>query len=124
MGESTADRQAAKEPASTARTALFFALVLPALAVSIVAAIACGAVSMEWRTVVRVLGIHLLPGGLIDAAGLDQADDLIVWSVRTPRVILAVMVGGALAAAGAQMQAIFRNPLAEPGLVGAGPAPP
>ena len=119
-GESKADRQAAKESAGTARTALFFTLVLPVLAVSVVAAIACGAVSMEWRTVVRVLGIHLLPDGVIDAAGLDQADDLIVWSVRTPRVILAVMVGGALAAAGAQMQAIFRNPLAEPGLVGVG----
>lgn len=119
-GESIADQQAAKEPAGTAHAALFFALVLPALAVSVVAAIACGAVSMEWRTVVRVLGIHLLPSGVIDAAGLDQADDLIVWSVRTPRVILAVMVGGALAAAGAQMQAIFRNPLAEPGLVGVG----
>ena len=119
-GESNTDRQAVEAPASTARTALFFALVLPALAVSIVAAIACGAASMEWRTVVRVLGVHLLPGGVIDAGGLDQADDLIVWSVRLPRVILAVLVGGALAVAGAQMQAIFRNPLAEPGLVGVG----
>lgn len=106
--------------ARAAPTSLFFLVVVPALAVGIVAAIACGSVSIEWRTVARVLGVHLLPGGLIDSAGVDRADDLIVWAVRAPRVILAVIVGALLAVAGAQMQAVFRNPLAEPGLIGVG----
>jgi len=41
-----------------------------------------------------------------------------LWSVRFPRVALAVLVGAALAAAGALMQGVFGNPLAEPGVVG------
>ncbi|MGW6306248.1 FecCD family ABC transporter permease [Streptomyces niveus] len=43
---------------------------------------------------------------------------LIVWRLRVPRTALAVVVGAALALAGTVMQAITRNPLAEPGLVG------
>ena len=109
-----------EEAADKAPVPLFLLVVLAALAVAIVAAIACGSVDMEWRTVVRVLGIHLLPEGMVDATGVDRADDLIVWSVRSPRVILAVIVGAALSVAGAQMQAVFRNPLAEPGLIGVG----
>jgi len=41
-----------------------------------------------------------------------------LWTVRFPRVVLALVVGAALAAAGLLMQAIFGNPLAEPGVVG------
>ena len=42
----------------------------------------------------------------------------VVWSLRLPRVVLALLVGAALAVAGAVMQAVFRNPLAEPGITG------
>jgi iron complex transport system permease protein len=49
-------------------------------------------------------------------------DDTVVesslWFVRFPRIVMAVVVGAALATAGAVMQAIFGNPLAEPGVVG------
>jgi iron complex transport system permease protein len=48
----------------------------------------------------------------------DLRDNAIVWSVRLPRTILAVLVGGALAFAGAMMQGLFRNPLADPGIIG------
>ncbi len=41
------------------------------------------------------------------------------WQLRLPRVVLALLVGATLAVAGVTMQAIFRNPLAEPGLTGA-----
>jgi iron complex transport system permease protein len=41
-----------------------------------------------------------------------------LWTIRFPRVVMAVLVGAALAAAGAVMQGIFGNPLAEPGVVG------
>ncbi|MGD8195426.1 FecCD family ABC transporter permease [Herbiconiux sp. P18] len=44
--------------------------------------------------------------------------DSALWSIRFPRVALAILVGAALAAAGLVMQAIFGNPLAEPGVVG------
>jgi len=48
----------------------------------------------------------------------EQRDLAIVWSVRLPRTVLAILVGGALAFSGALMQGLFRNPLADPGLIG------
>ncbi|MCX8957841.1 FecCD family ABC transporter permease [Erwinia psidii] len=50
-----------------------------------------------------------------------QADSMewkIWWNIRLPRVLLAVLVGAALALSGATMQGLFRNPLADPGLLG------
>ena len=43
---------------------------------------------------------------------------IVVWEVRLPRVLLAVLVGGALGLAGAAMQGFLRNPLADPGILG------
>jgi len=64
-------------------------------------------------------------GSIVRAIGIDNAwapTDRIVestlWVVRFPRVVMALAVGAALAVAGAVMQAIFGNPLAEPGVVG------
>ncbi|MGD9763762.1 MAG: FecCD family ABC transporter permease [Candidatus Binatia bacterium] len=48
----------------------------------------------------------------------DNVDATILFQVRVPRVLLAALVGGALAAAGAVLQALLRNPLAEPHLLG------
>ncbi|WP_333620153.1 FecCD family ABC transporter permease [Dietzia sp.] len=55
-------------------------------------------------------------GGLF--GGEPTPAHLIVWDLRMPRAALAVVVGAALAVAGVVMQALSRNPLAEPGLVG------
>jgi iron complex transport system permease protein len=43
---------------------------------------------------------------------------IILWQVRLPRVLLGVLVGGGLALAGAVMQGVFRNPMADPGVLG------
>ncbi|MDQ0357909.1 iron complex transport system permease protein [Rhodoplanes tepidamans] len=57
--------------------------------------------------------------GLADGAPAEVARDrLILFSIRLPRVLLAVAVGALLATAGTIMQGLFRNPLADPGLVG------
>jgi iron complex transport system permease protein len=45
-------------------------------------------------------------------------DQLVLWSIRIPRIAAAAMVGGLLATSGAIMQGLFRNPLADPALVG------
>ncbi|WP_337239939.1 iron chelate uptake ABC transporter family permease subunit, partial [Proteus faecis] len=47
----------------------------------------------------------------------DEAN-LFVWQIRLPRMLAVVTVGASLAIAGAIMQALFQNPLAEPGLLG------
>ncbi len=64
-------------------------------------------------------------GSLLRAMGIDTAwaptDPIVestLWVVRFPRIVMALFVGAALAVAGAVMQAIFGNPLAEPGVVG------
>lgn len=61
----------------------------------------------------RVLALLAQP----EAAALDQ-DAAVLWLIRLPRVVLALAVGAALGAAGAAIQGLFRNPLADPGLVG------
>ncbi len=60
------------------------------------------------------------PAQLLDA--LFQHGDpprrLIVWQIRLPRTLLAIMVGAGLGASGAALQGYLRNPLADPGIVG------
>lgn len=48
----------------------------------------------------------------------NPVQSIILWEVRLPRVLLGVMVGAALAVSGTVMQGLFRNPLADPGIVG------
>lgn len=60
-------------------------------------------------------------GALLARFGIGEAslrDSTIVWDIRLPRVLTGALVGAALAVAGAVMQGLFRNPLADPGLVG------
>jgi iron complex transport system permease protein len=52
-------------------------------------------------------------------SGVDSSQATILWSLRFPRVVLGVIVGGMLATAGAAYQGVFRNPLADPYLLGA-----
>jgi iron complex transport system permease protein len=60
--------------------------------------------------------LHLLSEGPTAAA--QSADGLIVWRIRLPRLLLGLLVGASLATSGALLQGLFRNPLADPGLIG------
>ncbi|WP_280400967.1 FecCD family ABC transporter permease [Nocardia carnea] len=64
-------------------------------------------------------------GSVAHRIGLDwgplpahPAGEVTLWEVRFPRVLLAILVGAALATAGALLQGVFANPLAEPGVIG------
>lgn len=60
------------------------------------------------------------PGGIASVAGVPpEIAQLIFWEVRLPRLLLGLMVGAVLGLAGAALQGLLRNPLAEPGIVGA-----
>jgi iron complex transport system permease protein len=52
------------------------------------------------------------------ADALSVRDRIIIYDIRLPRVALGVLIGAALAVSGAVMQGLFRNPLADPGIVG------
>ncbi|MFC0246759.1 FecCD family ABC transporter permease [Falsochrobactrum ovis] len=56
--------------------------------------------------------------GLTEGIEEFRRDYLIIMEIRLPRIVLAILVGSALAVSGAVMQGLFRNPLADPGLVG------
>ena len=86
------------------------ALLLPALAVLLIAAVAL-ALSLGTVSLGPALWQALSGGG-------DDVAAAALLELRLPRVLLAVLIGAALAESGATMQALFRNPLAEPGLVG------
>ncbi|KOX41510.1 hemin ABC transporter permease [Streptomyces sp. NRRL F-7442] len=64
-----------------------------------------------------VIGSLLHRTGL-GGAELDRVAESVLWNVRFPRIVLALLVGASLGCAGALMQGVFGNPLAEPGVIG------
>ncbi|MEM1101336.1 MAG: iron ABC transporter permease [Pseudomonadota bacterium] len=55
---------------------------------------------------------------LLGLEGVSLRDTTIIWDIRMPRLLTGAFVGAALAVSGAIMQGLFRNPLADPGLIG------
>jgi iron complex transport system permease protein len=69
---------------------------------------------------VGVVSSMLRACGLAVGTPLAPTGETILWVVRLPRVLLAAVVGGGLAMVGATLQSVFRNPLADSGLLGVG----
>jgi iron complex transport system permease protein len=99
------------------RAATYCALAAALLAAS-AAGVSVGSAPIPAGTVARVLAAQVLPTGWVDLSGVAEADRVVVWLVRAPRVLVAAGVGASLALAGALMQGVFRNPLASPDVVG------
>jgi iron complex transport system permease protein len=74
-----------------------------------------GAAGLGWTEVVREIFAQVTGG----TSPLSEQEAAIVWQLRLPRVVLGGLVGAALAVAGAAFQGVFRNPLADPFLLGA-----
>jgi len=92
------------------RTKLFAIAVLAALAAAaLLLDIATGPSSISPLTVLQ---------GVLDPSSLTTAQQAIVWQVRLPYALMAMMVGAALALAGAEMQTVLNNPLASPFTLG------
>ena len=90
-------------------------LLVVLLVLTPVGSIAFGAASVPWDQVIGVLADHL---GLHPQVTWDGITDAIVWQNRMPRIIAGIGVGAALGVAGVALQAIVRNPLAEPYVLG------
>lgn len=86
------------------------------LLVSLSLAISVGAVQIPLGTVWGVFLDKLWPGLIEPSWSKGRA--AIVWDIRFPRALLAMMVGAGLAMVGASLQAVTRNPLADPHLLG------
>lgn len=89
-------------------------LLAVALAAAALAALATGPVSISPRAM-GALVLDALAGRHDPATARDG---LVLFSIRLPRVVLAALIGAGLAVSGAILQGLFRNPLADPGLVG------
>ena len=66
----------------------------------------------------QVLAIAVQPLGIELPWAFDAQEALVFWVIRLPRIVLGALVGAALATAGASIQGLFRNPLADPALIG------
>ncbi|MBO9541421.1 iron ABC transporter permease [bacterium] len=85
------------------------------LVVAVFAAIGIGALAISPGQAIGILAERL---GLAASGSADPTLAGVLFGIRLPRVLLAAVIGAGLAAAGVAMQGIFRNPLADPGLVG------
>lgn len=109
--EGVATAAAAPRGAATALGALGL---VAALAATVVLAATIGPAGLAPADVLASIGAHL---GLGDAT-LSRLHDGIVWELRMPRILTAAAVGAGLAICGVVMQALTRNPLADPYLLG------
>jgi iron complex transport system permease protein len=89
-------------------------LLVAGVAAVATASIAVGTVPISPGTVWSSIAGHLTGS----VPGIGSAEDQIVWSVRLPRTMLGILVGAALAVGGTVIQAVVRNPLGDPYLIG------
>ena len=85
------------------------------LVASMLVAVTLGPADISTSEVVSAIAHHL---GLAPAGDVSRLRDAIIWDLRLPRVLAAAGVGAGLALCGAVMQALTRNPLADPYLLG------
>jgi len=92
-------------------TAVLFILLILAFLLNV----GLGAVKI---TPAQTIGILAKKSGLGIFSDFQQQQESVLWNIRLPRVLIAILIGASLAVSGASMQGLFRNPLADPGLIG------
>jgi iron complex transport system permease protein len=97
-------------------SALWALIALIFLAGALLIGLATGAASIGPASIIASVLSHLHVFHI--SSPLGRVDEAILWQVRAPRVVLAALVGGMLAIAGSAYQGVFRNPLADPYLLG------
>ncbi|WP_433468988.1 FecCD family ABC transporter permease [Spirillospora sp. CA-128828] len=94
-------------------TGVLIAGLTAALVAVTIAAISIGSVNLPAGAVWRVVGAHVT-----GASSPDPLRDQVIWEIRTPRVLVAALAGAGLSVAGVALQALVRNPLADPYVLG------
>jgi len=97
------------------RNRIISVILLTILLLSTLLSIGMGGVSI---TPLQVFSIFLDRLGIESPWQYTNQQEMVLFAIRLPRVLLAILVGAGLSVSGAIMQGLFRNPLADPGLVG------
>lgn len=97
------------------RGSYFFLLVIPVLLASLVVSMGMGAVEISPKQVLSILAAKV---GISAWEEFSEQQEAVLFAIRFPRVVLGMLVGAGLAVSGTAMQGLFRNPLADPGLLG------
>jgi len=93
----------------------YYVMLTVLLILSLIISTRVGAVDISYGKIFAFLGHGL---GFKVSTPFTPIEEALFLQIRLPRVILCAFVGAALSVAGAMMQALFRNPIVEPGLVG------
>lgn len=110
------ERGVARPVLASRRTRRPVVIALAVLAGALIAGVSTGPADLSLGVVARALLAHV--PFLHLHTGVTQVQSDIVWQVRMPRVVLGALVGAMLAGGGAAYQGVFRNPLADPYLLG------
>jgi len=97
------------------KKSLSLSILSTALVFVMIIAIGTGAMHMS---PLQVIGILLKGIGIQLPVTYTEQMPAVLWMIRLPRVVLAVIIGAGLGISGAALQGLFRNPLADPGLIG------
>lgn len=97
------------------RAPLVLAALPVLLAVALFAAMGAGAVAISPREILAILASHI---GVSLPWAFAPHQEAVLWDIRLPRVALGALAGATLAVTGAALQGLFRNPLADPALIG------
>ncbi|KAA0990737.1 FecCD family ABC transporter permease [Dyadobacter aurulentus] len=99
-------------PSSTGKMAWILGFILLAC---VVFSACTGALSISVRELADIIAFKL---GFIKETSVEEQKSIVFWVIRLPRVCLAVLIGAGLGIAGASLQGLFRNPIADSTLIG------
>jgi iron complex transport system permease protein len=92
-----------------------FLLVIVLLLAAFLFSLTVGRYKLDWFNILEVIKLRITDQSIPDHL---TSDDIVFWSVRLPRLLMALFVGSALAVSGTVFQGLFRNPLVSPDILG------
>ena len=99
---------------------LYFILVAILFVIILVLSLNLGYAPISFDNIIRILSKQIpFLGNFVETSDISQTSAVIILQIRLPRVICGALVGAALATAGVLYQGIFRNPMADPYVIGA-----
>ena len=99
---------------------IYFVIAAILFLIILVSSLNLGFATIPFNNILKILTKQIpVLGEIIDVSDISQTAEVIIMQIRLPRVLCGALVGAALATAGVIYQGIFRNPMADPYVIGA-----